>query len=93
MDFKIELLCSKCKCSCELRPEEFKARTSMECPNCGSGAFRRMFTTNLKAGVEALGRVPERISENATNPFSEDLFTVRVKSFGTLHNLLDNRQN
>ena len=92
MDFKIELLCSKCKCSCELRPEEFKARTSMECPNCGQAHPAEVYN-DLIAGVEALGRVPERISENATNPFSEDLFTVRVKSFGTLHNLLDNRQN
>ena len=92
MDFKIELLCSKCKCSCELRPEEFKARTSMECPNCGQALPADVYN-DLKAGVEALGRAPERISENATNPFSEDLFTVRVKSFGTLHNLLDNRQN
>ena len=92
MDFKIELLGSKCKCSCELRPEEFKARTSMECPNCGQALPADVYN-DLKAGVEALGRVPERISENATNPFSEDLFTVRVKSFGTLHNLLDNRQN
>ena len=92
MDFKIELLCSKCKCFCELRPEEFKARASMECPNCGQALPADVYN-DLKAGVEALGRVPERISENATNPFSEDLFTVRVKSFGTLHNLLDNRQN
>ena len=35
MDFKIELTCHKCKCSCELRPTDFSERESMECPIAG----------------------------------------------------------
>ena len=92
MDFKIELLCSKCKCSCELRPEELKARTSMECPNCGQALPADVYN-DLKAGVEALAGRPGTHQRECHKSIFRDLFTVRVKSFGTLHNLLDNRQN
>ena len=46
MDFKIELVCNKCKCAFELRPTDFRERTSMECPNCGqtfpSGIYSKL---------------------------------------------------
>ena len=92
MDFKIEIMCEKCKCSCELRPEEFKERESMECPNCGRALPADVYS-NLKTGVMALGKVPEYISEDAENPFSESLFMLHIKSFGTLHDFLDNDKN
>lgn len=88
MDFKICLNCARCECSFELRPQDFKARSSMECPNCGQ-AFPPDVYKDLKSGVAALGKVPEYVNENSENPFSENLFTVQVKSYGALHNLFD----
>lgn len=92
MDFKIVIMCEKCKCSFELRPEEFKARSSMECPNCGQ-AFPANAYNHLKAGVIELGKVQESVRENEDDPYSEDLFMVRVKSYGTLHNFFDQSEN
>lgn len=89
MDFKIEIMCHRCSCTFELRPVEFKDRASAECPNCGQ-EFPQSIYAALKAGVTALGDIPENVDETAGNPLSETLFTARVKSFGTLHNLYDN---
>ena len=80
MDFKIEILCEKCKCSCELRPEAFKERTSMECPNCGQIVPAEVYS-HLKTGMIELGKVPQYVLEDAECPFSENLFMVRVRSF------------
>lgn len=87
MDFKIEVSCAKCKCLFELRPQDFKNRPNMECPNCGQ-AFPSAIYEKIKTGVEALGAVPEYVDED-----SENLFLVRVKSFGDLHNLFDRPEN
>lgn len=92
MDFKIEILCQKCKCSCELRPVDFKDRVAMECPNCGQ-AFPADAYNHLKAGVIELGKVREYIYEDEENPYFENLFMVRVKSYGNLHNLFDQAEN
>ena len=87
MDFKIEINCAKCKCLFELRPQDFKNRPNMECPNCGQ-AFPTTVYEKIKLGVDALGAVPEYVDED-----SENLFLVRVKSFGDLHNLFDRHEN
>lgn len=92
MDFKIEIMCQRCCCSFELRPVEFKQRTSAECPNCGQ-AFPEEVYTKLRTGVTTLGDIEEHVSASSDNPFSEGLFSMRVKSFGTLHDLYDNSGN
>lgn len=92
MDFKIEISCAKCKCLFELRPQDFKNRPAMECPNCGQ-AFPSAVYEKIKTGVEALGAVPEYVNEDSENPYSENLFAVRVKSFGTMHDLYDRSKN
>lgn len=92
MDFKIEIQCAVCKCSFELRPQDFKDRASMECPNCGQ-AFPADAFDDLKTGMSALGRVQEFVGENE-NPFSDPSgFTVRIKSFGNLHDIFDRESN
>lgn len=91
MDFKIEVSCAKCKCLFELRPQDFKNRPSMECPNCGQ-AFPIAVYEKIKIGVESLGAVPEFVDENSENPYSENLFTVRIKGFGNLHDFYDRHE-
>lgn len=92
MDFKIEISCQKCKCSFELCPTDFKDRATMECPNCGQ-AFPAKAYSHLKSGVVELGKVQEYVCENEENPYSENLFLARVKSYGTLHSLFDRDEN
>ena len=93
VDFKIDIFCNKCKCSYELRPTEFKDRAAMECPNCGQ-AFPAEVYKHLKIGVTELGMISESIcAEPESAFFSEELFTVRVKGYGALHNLLDKPEN
>lgn len=53
MDFKIAITCNVCKCGFELRPEHFKLRDRLECPNCGQ-ELPAEFYSNLKTGVVAL---------------------------------------
>ena len=89
MDFKILVSCEKCNCSFELRPEFLKDRPSAECPNCGL-AFPDDVYEQLKVGVAALGSVPECVQKDAGAADKERLFTVRVKSYGVMHDLLDN---
>lgn len=84
MDFKISIECKKCLCSFELRPQDFKDRPSMECPNCGQ-AFPSEPYQRIKTGVCALGAVEECICEDSNNPFSY-LFNVQVKSFKNSYN-------
>lgn len=74
MDFKIELLCSNCRCKHELRPEKFKSRNSLECPNCGQVLPNEIYE-DLKIGVTALGRVPSGVWD------SDALFQLSVKSY------------
>lgn len=88
MDFKIELACHKCKCSCELRPTDFSERESMECPNCGQVLPADIYA-KLKSGIVLLGEVPKTITENDANPFAETLFTAQVKSYGDHYELLN----
>mgnify|MGYP000224832783 FL=1 len=88
MDFKIELVCNKCKCAFELRPTDFRERTSMECPNCGQ-TFPSGIYSKLKSGIVLLGEVPKTITENDANPFAETLFTAQVKSYGDHYELLN----
>ena len=88
MDFKIELTCHKCKCSCELRPTDFSERESMECPNCGQVLPADIYA-KLKSGIVLLGEVPKTITENDANPFAETLFTTQVKSYGDHYELLN----
>ena len=64
MDFKVGIKCMKCRCSFELRPESFKIRDSLECPNCGQ-MFPKDVYEKLKAGVTALGEVPEQLPEDS----------------------------
>lgn len=90
MDFKILVSCEKCRCSFELRPEFFRDRPSAECPNCGL-AFPADVYEQLKAGVVALGNVPEFVKKDNGTEDKEPLFTVRVKSYGVMHDLLDSR--
>ena len=78
MDFKIELVCNKCKCAFELRPTDFRERTSMECPNCGQ---------TFPSGIVLLGEIPEVIKEDEDYPLADTLFTAHVKSFDALHDL------
>ena len=92
MDFKVLISCEKCKCSFELRPEAFKNRTSMECPNCGQ-AFPVDVYEQLKAGVIALGNVPECIETDTGTAPNGSLFTVRVKSYGMMHDLFGASEN
>ena len=88
MDFKIELTCHKCRCSCELRPTDFSERESMECPNCGQALPADIYA-KLKSGIVLLGEVPEKITENDANPFAETLFTAQVKSYGAHYEFLN----
>ena len=94
MDFKIELVCNKCKCAFELRPTDFRERTSMECPNCGqtfpSGIYSKLKSgiySKLKSGIVLLGEIPEVIKEDEDYPLADTLFTAHVKSFDALHDL------
>lgn len=86
MDFKIAITCNVCKCGFELRPEHFKLRDSLECPNCGQ-VFPAEFYENLKTGVVALGEIPE-----STGTDSEILhntgFSIRVKSYNELLSMM-----
>lgn len=86
MDFKVVISCEKCQCSFELRPEDFKDRLSMECPNCCQ-AFPVEIYKQLRTGIVALGNVPEYISDDGNDLGEEQLFTVRVKSFGIMNNM------
>lgn len=92
MDFKVKIECCNCKCVFELRPHDFKVRESLECPNCGQ-AFPANHYEDLKSGVSTLGRIPEHISEDDNNPYTENLFTVQVKSYGILHSLYGDSDN
>lgn len=72
----------------------------MECPNCGQ-AFPADEYQDLKSGVTSLGRVPESVRDD--DPETEDTvdllfsrrrgFSMRVKSFGALHDLYDRESN
>ena len=86
MDFKIELVCNKCKCAFELRPTDFRERTSMECPNCGQ-TFPSGIYSKLKSGIVLLGEIPEVIKDDEEYPLADTLFTAHVKSFDALHDL------
>ncbi len=93
MDFKIEISCKKCDCSCELRPTDFKERVSMECPNCGQ-AFPAEVYKHLKTGVIELGQVSEHICTNPEDTLHiTDIFTVRIKSYNALSNLFGNNSH
>lgn len=85
MDFKVKVSCEKCECSFELRPDSFKSRPSMECPNCGQ-AFPADVYEDLKAGVTALGNVPEFIGDGE-NSLDQGRFSVCIKSYGVMNNL------
>lgn len=84
MDFKIDIWCNKCKCHFEFRPDNFKSRTTVECPNCGQ-LFPEDVYANLKTGIIALGSVPEATYDE--NPFAsskDEGFKLKVKSYDLL---------
>lgn len=87
MDFKVKVLCEKCECSFELRPDYFKNRPSMECPNCGQ-AFPADIYEYLKTGVTALRNVPEFIGDGENSLDQSNRFSVCIKNHGIMHNLL-----
>lgn len=90
MDFKIVIECAKCECSFELRPQEFKARDSLECPNCGQAIPDAVYK-DLKTGILTLGKIPEWVEENSDGLLSQRMFTMRIKGFGALHNIYENQ--
>ena len=69
MDFKISVKCGKCSCKFELRPQDFKERDAIECPNCGQ-AFPDDVYSDLKAGIKYLGRVPDTIDDRGIENFA-----------------------
>lgn len=79
MDFKIAITCNVCKCGFELRPEHFKLRDRLECPNCGQ-ELPAEFYSNLKTGVLALGGIPE-FTGTDSEIFHDTGFSLRVKSY------------
>ena len=86
MDFKVVIECAKCECSLELRPKEFKNRDSLECPNCGQAIPDAVYE-DLKSGILTLGKVPEWVEEDSESLSPQRMFTIRIKGFGTLHNI------
>lgn len=82
MVFKIEIMCHRCSCAFELRPVEFKNRTSAECPNCGQ-TFPADVYASLKLGISALGSVPET-TDDCANLFDKRGFSLRVKEFNSI---------
>lgn len=88
MDFKIEIKCMKCRCVCELRPENFIPRETFECPNCGQPMPTAIYD-KLKSGVISLGDVPEQIPERKDAFLVQPVdFELKVKEYSKISDIL-----
>ena len=77
MDFKIKILCHKCNCCFELRPELFNC-SELICPNCLSKVSEE-YASHIINGIKELSLVPESYSnEEPQNFFSRSGFSFKI---------------
>ncbi len=90
MDFKVLIKCEVCKCRFEFRPEHFKDRENLQCPNCNQ-EFPKGIFQKLRFGMLSLGEVPDKIAGlNASEGdiFQSDGFSMEVTGFSELDFLM-----
>lgn len=84
MDCKIVITCAKCRCKFELRPEEFKDRDELECPNCRTPFPQDTFET-MRTGIKALKAIPGQMPEGGSGIFPvAGQFTLSIKEYDDL---------
>lgn len=88
MDFFVSIKCKKCLCAFELRPENFKQRDSMECPNCGQ-PFPADAYEKLKIGITTLGEIPWSLPESSDFLNGDAQFTIKMREYNLVQKTLD----